>query len=192
MERRFLLTVFLCFLVIYLWQAFFVKPLPKPAAQAAGSATTAAAKTSTGIGAGVSEPAPSPVVSPGAAPIVSGSTDRDVRVETMDVIAVFTNRGGRLKSWRLKHYENQQKEPLELVATDLAGSYPLPFSLHVADEAVTSTLNAALYTVTQTSDDATRAPVDLTFEYRDTAGLHALKEFHLEPKSYICSPSATR
>ena len=37
-----------------------------------------------------------------------------------DVIAVFTNRGARLKSWRLKHYHDQQGEPLELVAHDVA------------------------------------------------------------------------
>ena len=53
------------------------------------------------------------------------TAERDVRVETRDVIAVFTNRGARLKSWRLKHYFDQQKQPQELVEHELA-SQPLP------------------------------------------------------------------
>ena len=32
MERRVLLAIFLAFLVLYVWQALFVKPVPKPAA----------------------------------------------------------------------------------------------------------------------------------------------------------------
>ena len=30
MERRVLLAIFLAFLVLYVWQALFVKPVPKP------------------------------------------------------------------------------------------------------------------------------------------------------------------
>ena len=35
------------------------------------------------------------------------------------------------------------------------------------------------------------SPVDLRFEYRDSAGVHAVKEFHLEPASYIVTFRAT-
>ena len=41
MERRVLVAIFLSFIVIYAWQAFFVKPVPKPAAVATSSATPA-------------------------------------------------------------------------------------------------------------------------------------------------------
>ncbi len=36
--------------------------------------------------------------------LVGDTAEHDIRVETNDLIAVFTNRGARLKSWRLKHY----------------------------------------------------------------------------------------
>ena len=68
--------------------------------------------------------------------------EKDVHLESSDVLAVFTNRGGRLKSWRLKHYQDQNREPLELVATDLAQSHPLPFSIAFDDAAVSDVVNA--------------------------------------------------
>src|SRR5579871_375892 len=102
MEKRVLLAIVLAFTVLYAWQALFVKPVPKPAAGA--PATTSAAAS----GAGTSTPAPA--LTPAAAPpaaatpppsaataLVSDSSERDVRVETQDVIAIFTNRGARLK-----------------------------------------------------------------------------------------------
>src|SRR5580765_1338821 len=135
MERRVLLAIFLAFLVLYVWQALFVKPVPKPAPGAATPITEAApvpgpnaeasgaptAVTPSPPGAG-SKPATST-----AAPLVADAAERDVRVETRDVIAVFTNRGARLKSWRLKHYLDQQKQPQELI--EHLPSHPLPFTL---------------------------------------------------------------
>ena len=190
MERRVLIAIFLCFLVVYLWQALFVKPVPK-ATTPAGGATASAPATSGGTGAQTSAASAAPasvaaaIVSPGATALVSEASERDVRVETANVIAVFTNRGARLKSWRLKKYTNQKGEPLELVETDLPASNPLPFSLQVPDAAQTATLNAALYSVKESGTDPATAPTDLAFEYSDSAGLHAVKQFHLEPASYM-------
>jgi YidC/Oxa1 family membrane protein insertase len=196
MERRVLLAIFLAFIVLYAWQALFVKPVPKPAARTTSTATSEPGAV----------PAPSPVTGlappvaatvPAAAPLstatalVTAPADRDVRVETREVIAVFTNRGARLKSWRLKHFLDQGKQPQELVEHDLP-TQPLPFTLRTTDDTLTATLNGALY-ATSGAPDATAAssPVDLRFEYRDSAGLHAVKEFHLEPSSYIVTFRAT-
>src|SRR6266851_4906929 len=138
MERRVLLAIFLAFLVLYAWQALFVKPVPKPAG------ATATAPASTGVatpGTAVTQPASpastpptatsentatgSASAAPAAAPLVADAAEHDVRVETRDLIAVFTNRGARLKSWRLKHYLNPQGEPQELVEREMT----LPFTL---------------------------------------------------------------
>ena len=208
-ERRALIAVCLVFMVLYVWQALFVKPVPKTAATAGATATPGAAGASnagaaggaSGVGAAPSatgsglaalssmspgsSSATAPAISPGASALVSETSERDVRVETSTVVAIFTNRGGRLKSWRLKRYTDQNNEPIELVATELGPNITLPFSLETSDAAVTATLNGALYAVKEIVTDATAAPTDITFEYRDTAGLHAVKEFHLEPKSYV-------
>ncbi|PYR53478.1 MAG: hypothetical protein DMF91_28260 [Acidobacteria bacterium] len=186
MERRVLLAIFLSFLVLYFYQALVVKPVPKPPAAIATS--TAAPQ---GLPAEAPRPAPKApgpvtVSAPAATALVGDATERDVRVDTRDVIAVFTNRGARLKSWRLKHFLDQKNEPLELVATELAATQPLPFSLTVNDAAVTTTLNTALYTVSgEPAGTAASSPTDLRFEYRDSAGISAVKEFHLEPASYV-------
>src|SRR6059036_2586741 len=193
MERRVLLAIFLAFIVLYVWQALFVKPVPKPAPGAAGApASTATGRGATPVGppaagapSAVAATAPPAAVAPSATAVVGEQAERDVRIETRDVIAVFTNRGARLKSWRLKHFLDQKNEPLELVATELAGTQPLPFSLTVNDAAVTTTLNSALYTVSGEPAAAATSPTDLRFEYRDSAGISAVKEFHLEPASYV-------
>src|SRR5258708_39581018 len=106
MERRVLLAIFLAFIVLYTWQALFVKPVPKPVA---GSATTTATSASTGTTPANTASELMPETSASATPsaplapaLVADTAEREVRVETRDVIAVFTNKGARLKSWRLK------------------------------------------------------------------------------------------
>lgn len=181
MERRVLLAIFLCFLVLYAWQAFFVKPVPKPApGQSASSgaiiAPEAAAPTAAVPAGAVTPDAPQPTATDAAA-LITEAGERDVRLETPQVVATFTNRGGRLKSWRLKNYHDANNAPLELVTTELAASHPLPFSLRAADEATTKRLNNVLYAVRSAGDA-------VTFEYRDSAGLQATKEFRLDPTNY--------
>src|SRR5713226_3619438 len=197
MERRVLLAIFLAFLVLYGWQALFVKPAPKPAGTNATPPSTGVATPGTTVTQPAS-PAPTPpsatsentatgsaASAPAAAPLVADTTEHEVRVETRDVIAVFTNRGARLKSWRLKHYLNQEKQPQELVEHEVS-TQPLPFTLRTANDAVDATLNGALYTVAGAPlTPADAAPIDLRFEYRDSAGVHAVKVFHLDPTSYI-------
>jgi YidC/Oxa1 family membrane protein insertase len=179
MERRVLVAIFLCFVVLYAWQAIFVKPVPKPTAAGAvpSAASDAAGQLASPAAAPGSTPPPaSPVALPAVATLVAESTERDVRIETATVIAVFTNRGGRLKSWRLKKYRDANQEPLELITTELADSQPLPFSLSAGDKPTTDRLNGALYTV-QSADNR------VTFEYQDNA-LKAAKEFRLDPAGY--------
>ena len=104
MERRVLLAIFLAFLVLYTWQAVFVKPVPKPAPGATATASASATGTTSGAAAtasvAVSTAQPGPgadpkAAAPLAAALVAETAERDVRVETRDVVAVFTNRGAR-------------------------------------------------------------------------------------------------
>jgi YidC/Oxa1 family membrane protein insertase len=180
MERRVLLAIFLCFLVLYVWQAVFVKPAPKPGIAPANTSTSASTTTTAPApttSAPASSPAPAPAAQPDVQPLVADSAERDVSIETDQVLAVFTNRGARLKSWRLKKYHDHSGQPLELVATDLASTQPLPFSLRTSDDVIAARLNSALWTVRQSGPR-------LTFEYRDSTGLRALKEFDLGGPPY--------
>jgi len=187
MERRVLFAVFLCFLVLYLWQALVVKPVPKPVATAAPTTATGAAEPAPASATPPAAAAPSTTLAPSqAAPVVGETAERDIRVETQDVIAVFTNRGARLKSWRLKDHLDTEKQPQELIENE-PGAQPLPFTLKTADEQINATLNSALYTVNGAPPEgsASASPAELRFEYRDAAGVHVIKDFRLEPTSYV-------
>ncbi|MGE5243881.1 MAG: membrane protein insertase YidC [Betaproteobacteria bacterium] len=196
MEKRVLIAIFLSFLVLYLYQAFVGSPeSPSGAPGKPGAAAHAipGAATSKQAGAGgqpETPAAPRPEAAPAAptpATVLGDSVERDVRVETRDVVATFTNRGARLKSWQLKHYFNQTTgAPLELVANDLAATHPLPFTLKVDSPQVSDTLNSALYVVHEapSGSAAESTPTAVTFEYRNTAGVHAVKTFRLDPDSY--------
>jgi YidC/Oxa1 family membrane protein insertase len=186
MERRVLLAIFLAFLGLYAWQALFVKPVPKPGTAGLPQTSTAARGANQAATSPAAAPpaAPSSPVAPAAAPLVADSTERDIRVETRDVVAVFTNRGARLKSWRLKRYLDAAKQPQELIEHETT-TQPLPFTLRTTNDAETAALNTALYSVSGAPAALADSPVDLRFEYRDSSGLAAVKEFHLEPASYI-------
>jgi len=192
-QRRVLLAIGLAFLVLYVWQALFVKPVPpKPATNApvaapasATSAPGAAPPATAPAAAQTPEPSTRNVPPPAndATPLVSERAERDVRVETQDVIAVFTNRGARLKSWRLKSYLDTKGQPQDLIEHAIGGQ-PLPFTLRTTNAELDSTLNDALYTVSGDTS-ASGQPIDLRFEFSDTAGVHAVKQFHLDQRSFI-------
>src|SRR5262249_44746702 len=164
MERRVLIAIFLSFIVLYAYQAFVVKPAPKPAA-VAKTTQGAATKGATASNAADESAATVAAPAPSAAALVGDSTEREIRIETSDVIAVLTNRGARLKSWRLKKYLDQQGQPQELVENQIA-SQPLPFTLSSADAQLDATLNNALYSVSGTVPvGPISVPFDLKFEY---------------------------
>jgi YidC/Oxa1 family membrane protein insertase len=190
MERRVLLAIFLSFIVLYAYQALFVKPVRKPATAPAESAATPAPAAQPPAPV-ESEPAVAAAVS--ATPLVGDESERDVRVETHDVVAVFTNRGARLKSWRLKRYQDEKHEPVELISHEFGDKQPLPFSLRVPSESQTKTLNGVLYSVAGAPDSSApmTAPAQLTFEYRNSDGLRAVKQFRLEPASYVIAFGAS-
>ena len=50
----------------------------------------------------------------GAALVIADTAAHDIVVETDDVRAVFSTAGATLKSWKLKHYLDGAREPLEL------------------------------------------------------------------------------
>lgn len=189
MEKRVLLAIFLSFLVLYAYQSLVVKPAPKPLPSAAGTVGSPEARGALASKAAVPDlPAPA---TPAGTPVVADNQEQEVRIETRDVVALFTNRGARLKSWRLKRFRDAKNEPLELVVR--VEGQPLPFSVRTTDEAATATLNDALYSSANASQEQreTSAPVDLRFEYRDSTGLQAIKEFHLDPAGYIVAVRAT-
>jgi YidC/Oxa1 family membrane protein insertase len=175
MERRVLLAVFLSFLVIYVYQALMPVPQPvqsrrEPSPPAQGPRRQATA-----------QPAPPPL----PPPLVAADREQEIVVETPAVRAVFTNRGGVLRSWRLKHYLDARGAPLELVPR-IAGE-PAPFALRLENDELTRRLAAALFESSAAHLDVGDRPAQLTFRYRDATGLEVRKtfEFGLPGQPYL-------
>ena len=195
MEKRVLLAILLSFVVLYGYQALFPPPEPvqpqtsAPAAAPPGPSTATPAPTT-------QKPPDNPPVeaapAPAVAPLTGDSQERDITFDNGSVHAVFSNRGGVIKSWRLKKYLNAAREPLELVPQDIPGAHAKPFTLSVDDQAVSKTLGESLYRANATAVDATTTAQTLTFEYQDASGLSVRKEFAFDPQSpYVLKFTAT-
>src|SRR5437773_5578838 len=130
MERRVLLAIVLSFVALYVSQAILTRFVPRTSTpSSAGSPATSASVAPPQAEKNPEAAAAAPAAASTATTLVGDASEREIRVENRDVIAVFTNRGARLKSWRLKHFLDGKGQPLDLVATDLATPQPLPFSL---------------------------------------------------------------
>src|SRR5207253_6277682 len=99
-------------------------------------------------------------------------------------------RGALLKSWRLKHYFDQDGNPQELVQKALPNE-PLPFTLQTEDNAANAAINNALFAVSGAPTGLVDAPIDVRFEFRASAGLQAVKTFHFNPASYVVTLTTT-
>src|SRR4030095_15670798 len=107
MEKRVLIAILLSFLVLYAYQALFAPPTPDPRAKPpATTSTDAGAPSAPSVESKPAAPTPpGPSPESAATPLVGDTSEREVRIETKEVVAVFTNRGATLKSWRLKKYQ---------------------------------------------------------------------------------------
>jgi YidC/Oxa1 family membrane protein insertase len=186
MERRVLIAVLLSFLVLYGYQALFpTPPEPKPAQTSkAATAPKASGPTQSNPVASV-QGAEQPAGAPSA-------PAREIEIDNADVHAVFTTRGAVLKSWKLKKYRDDQKQPLEMIAGHAPADSPLPFTVAVDDPALSAKLAAAPFTVTEANPSSGAAGWQAQFDYADGTGLRAQKIFSIAPnKPYVVNVSAS-
>jgi YidC/Oxa1 family membrane protein insertase len=127
MEKRAFIAILLSLLILVAWQEWMSRyhsPPPEPQAPAQKEAPKTPPPA---------EPESAPVQAPAPsapAPLPSGHGAKDVSVETDDYLAVFTTQGGRLKSFKFKHYRksaDKQSPPFEILT--VAPGVPLPLGL---------------------------------------------------------------
>jgi YidC/Oxa1 family membrane protein insertase len=198
MEKRLLVAIFLSFLVLYAYQVFVLKPA---ADKAKREAPVAATKPAPAIPTGAasaplagSMSAAAPSTAAAVTPLVADQAEREVVVDTRTVRAVFTNRGARLISWKLKAYRDLHKQPQELVPTYLKPEDPRPFDLMVDDPDATARMRGALFLVSGGAGDhvdATKQAQTIAFDYKDASGLTVRKAFTFEPGTYAVRVNAS-
>jgi YidC/Oxa1 family membrane protein insertase len=123
MEKRAFLAIALSLLVLVLYQEWISRQYPTPPPQPPAEQKTEAAKAPT-----ADSVAPSAPTEIKPAPTPAGKQIQDIRVETDNYIALFTNQGARLKSFKFKHYQataDPNSPPFEMIATVPGVPYPL-------------------------------------------------------------------
>jgi YidC/Oxa1 family membrane protein insertase len=192
MERRLLVVFALTFLVIMLFQPLLKKYGPQPPAkqESAGQPGAAVprqnptqpAQIATANGAAGAE-------APASAPLQATSESETV-IENNVYRIVFTNRGGRVKSWVLKKYTDDKGGPLELVNTAAAEKYGYPLTLWTYDETLRNKLNSVLYVTPPLPQSARQdgapamAPPEITFAY-DDGDVSVQKSYKFDRDSYV-------
>ncbi|HKS74727.1 MAG TPA: membrane protein insertase YidC [Terriglobales bacterium] len=180
-----LLVFVLTFVVILIFQPVLKKYLPQP------STTTSTPQTQnppqSANPPAPNPPAPPAVEAPAAGSAKRASAEAETAVENDLYRITFTNRGGQAKSWILKHYDDDQGKPLELVNNAAAPTYGYPLSLWTYDEALRNKLNSVLYV--NSGPASCQAPCEVSFEYAD-ADLSVRKTFHFDD-SYVVRVEAT-
>jgi YidC/Oxa1 family membrane protein insertase len=174
-ERRLLLIFALTFLVILLFQPVLKKYGPQPPASKPENPQVAPNQPPSPMA-----PVPTAGSQRAAAQSAPIATPRQAESEGETVIEndlyriVFTNRGGRVKSWVLKKYDDDKGNPLELVNAPAADRYGYPLSLWSYDEGLRNKLNSSLYVLTsnaqvkgEKSVGTLSAPAEITFSYSD-------------------------
>ncbi len=177
-----LLILALAFLALVLFEPLLKKYLPQPPAPAAQPQAQA--------------PPSTPLALPPAqasAPVSPAAVSKQASAEVETVIEndlyriTFTNRGGQVKSWVLKQFEDDGGKPLDLVNSAASEKYGYPLSLWTYDEGLRNKLSSALYLVDSAAavvkTRAATSPSEITFEYADQDVL-VKKTFHFD-KTYV-------
>jgi len=177
-ERRLLLIFLVTFVVMLLFQPLLKKYLPQPPAKPEQQNTQPVKAATTPE----TEGPAAPVVNVPAGATKQGSSETDTVIENDLYRITFSNKGGQVKSWILKKFNNDaQNGPLDLVNDKASAKWGYPLSLWTYDEGLRNKLNSALYVPSITGDQ--KAPATITFEYSDQE-LAVRKTFHFD-ESYV-------
>jgi YidC/Oxa1 family membrane protein insertase len=186
MERKLLVVFALTFLVIMLFQPLLKKYGPQPPAKSESSQAAVQNQAQLPSQTSTQTPTQLPTANSaagakGASAPLQAASESETVIENDVYRIVFTNRGGRVKSWVLKKYTDDKGGPLELVNTAAAELHGYPLTLWTYDEARRNKVNSALYVAT--SSGAT-APAEIKFAYNDDdVSVH--KSYTFDRDSYV-------
>ncbi|RLE03677.1 MAG: hypothetical protein DRJ11_03425 [Candidatus Aminicenantes bacterium] len=198
MEKRLILAIFLSFVVLFLYQLLFVKkPVePTPEKSVTQTATTTPEKPTPvptpSPPATTTSPQPSLEILPEEIKPVAASEETEVVVETPLYRAVWSNRGGVLKSWQLKNYKDDEGKILELVSPRAQETGRYPFALETGDGPFDQTICQSLYQPSTTALHLQSGEsAELSFTYATEEGSLVKKSFSFSGDSYVISVNIT-
>lgn len=181
MEKRVLLAIVLSFLILILYQAFFIKKQPQPEVPPESIADIEKTPEE--------RPTEKELLSPPAMPEerepaeeekdlkpISAQAEEEILIDTSLYRAVWSNRGGVLKSWKLKEHTDENKEDLDLVSLRAEELGLYPFALRTNDSSFDSTINSALFESSNLKLELEGGRTgELRFQYADDKGTRVEK-----------------
>ena len=193
MEKRLILAIVLSFLILFLFQLIFVKPQPAPPVPAETGTETAAVESQPAGGERQeNEKSLPPGQMAGTGEVITSDREQEITIDTPLYAATWSNKGGVLKSWKLKNQlkkipsqKNPEREPLDLVPDSALATGLFPFSLQLAAEDLNNLANNSLYRVnTQRLELAADQKGELILEYSDGNKVKIKKHLTFEGQNY--------
>ena len=165
-QARGVVFVMVAMLILFAWQHYYKPPVLPPAQKSAESGQTTPPPAAQQTAAPTTKAA-----APGRAtslPVIRANEAKTVVVESPLYSVELSNRGGVVKSWKLKKYFDDQKPPreLDLVDADVAQELGWPFSIFLTDAQQEAQANSGLYQITPAMDHFD-APATITFHWSD-------------------------
>jgi len=189
-DMRSTIVFFGLMLAVLIGYQFLFKPASSPAPQTPAPPAQTQSQTSQPAApqAPGGAPAQAAAAATQAAPAVGAAVESTTTVENDVYRIVLTNRGGQVKQWILKHYQDSAGKPLDLVQPQMSERFGYPLGLYTYEPQLTNQLNSALYQMTvagsqPSSSGLVVAPASLTYRYAAN-GLDVVKTFRFD-SSYV-------
>lgn len=190
MEKRLIVAIVLSFLVLMGWNYFFNKPKTAPEAPAFTDIAPAergapVRRERVRVPGTETRPTPAqPETAPELTP-VGGRAEQDVVVETSLYRAVWTNKGGALKSWKLKSHRGADGQDLELVPALSAEIGLFPFMVDLEDPDLADRLNTEVFEASPSYLSLTDGDSqEVRFVYSDGTSVRVDKTFRFTGGTY--------
>jgi len=167
-QIRAVVFVVVALLILFAWGHFYKPPVvPPPPAQTTSQPATSQAPVNTSASAGKPSQV-SDAVGAASPAKIEAANETLIAIESPLYVVEFSNRGGVVRSWKLKKYSDDQKPPhlLDLVNNAAAQQLGWPFSLVLSDAQLEAKANSALYEVTPDQSNLS-APSEVTFHWSD-------------------------
>jgi YidC/Oxa1 family membrane protein insertase len=167
-QIRAVVFVVVALVILFAWGHFYKPPVapPQPAQTTSQPATS---QPPVNTSASAEKPRQvSDAVAAASPAKMEAANEKLIAIESPVYVVEFSNRGGVVRSWKLKKYSDDQKPPhlLDLVNSAAAQQLGWPFSLVLSDAQLEAKANSALYQVTPDQPNWS-APGEVTFHWSD-------------------------
>ena len=169
-QIRAVVFVVVALLILFAWGHFYKPPVAPPQpAQTTSQSQPVTSQPPANTSASAGKPAQvSDAVAAATPAKIEAANEKLIAIESPLYVVEFSNRGGVVRSWKLKKYSDDQKPPhlLDLVNNAAAQQLGWPFSLVLSDAQLEAKANSALYEVTPDQLNLS-APGEVAFHWSD-------------------------